>query len=432
MKKSKYTITLKREILNPCERIKEFIFDNINYRRNVWNDFVEKCNEYNHFYEFKPLSYLSEYQKKTDYKKRKNYCEYVDTSVANDFDNTIKQCKRNVKGHNNPHPHFKRFDRFHGSFTVNNRAYKYTNIHGFNHWNSKTEILDTDEIKFKASRNLHLYLKLKESLFHDIIIVNDEIQYIANDFIQNPKTKTAFIFTAGDIKEIGFVYDMKHFYIQFTIDITFVHSNEHKKYKRIAGIDLGLKQPIVLFDSEKFITFAMEPKTIKYIKYLEYRCRKLQKLMDIKYNENKRQNKSPYSKNYNKLRYKFRKCMRKIVNIKDNWRKRVCKFICTSYDRIVVDNFKYPKEASINPVINSKNRFYGMSFLMSYLKYASVKFNCEYIIAKPNSTRICSKCGYINSKLDNHIRIFKCEKCSFEIDRDCNSAINCFKQGIDN
>ena len=44
----------------------------------------------------------------------------------------------------------------------------------------------------------------------------------------------------------------------------------------------------------------------------------------------------------------------------------------------------------------------------------------------PSSKR-CVKCGHINSELKITDRIYRCEKCGFEIDRDLNAACNLFK-----
>lgn len=46
------------------------------------------------------------------------------------------------------------------------------------------------------------------------------------------------------------------------------------------------------------------------------------------------------------------------------------------------------------------------------------------------SSKTCSNCGAINTRLKLSDRIFKCEKCGFQIDRDYNAAINLMKYKV--
>ena len=43
------------------------------------------------------------------------------------------------------------------------------------------------------------------------------------------------------------------------------------------------------------------------------------------------------------------------------------------------------------------------------------------------SSKTCSNCGYKKEVLGMEVRVYKCEKCGFEIDRDLNAAINLSK-----
>ena len=45
------------------------------------------------------------------------------------------------------------------------------------------------------------------------------------------------------------------------------------------------------------------------------------------------------------------------------------------------------------------------------------------ICTEEYTSKTCSKCGEINEKLGGK-KIFKCEKCQLQIDRDFNGAIN--------
>ena len=242
-----------------------------------------------------------------------------------------------------------------------------------------------------------------------------------------------------DIKEIGFMHELGQFYIFIIVNISYVNKI-NKKYKRnkLAGIDLGIHNPISLYDGNKHINIDMGNKRLNKIRYLERRCRRLQHIMSRKMMINKeRQEKDPsysiYTKNYIKVQRKFRRTWKRIVDIRMDWRRNLSKIIATMYKNIVVDEFSQPtKEDHIglpNKVIrrfNHYNRNHAMYLFILALRHACDKYNCAYIEAPENTTRTCSVCNHKNPKLPLSERIFICEECNTEMDRDMNAAINCY------
>ncbi len=51
-------------------------------------------------------------------------------------------------------------------------------------------------------------------------------------------------------------------------------------------------------------------------------------------------------------------------------------------------------------------------------------------VSPKNTSKKCSRCGYVNQKLFLNDRIFKCPKCGLEIDRDYNAALNILNAGL--
>ncbi|MFZ8812642.1 MAG: zinc ribbon domain-containing protein, partial [Thermus aquaticus] len=45
-------------------------------------------------------------------------------------------------------------------------------------------------------------------------------------------------------------------------------------------------------------------------------------------------------------------------------------------------------------------------------------------------TRLCSRCGHLHGKMPLSQRVFRCEACGLEMDRDLNAAINLRKYGL--
>ena len=61
------------------------------------------------------------------------------------------------------------------------------------------------------------------------------------------------------------------------------------------------------------------------------------------------------------------------------------------------------------------------------LKHMCDKYYCLYIKSPSDSTRTCSRCGFVNKKLTLSERFLKCKKCGYVIDRDKNASINCYE-----
>jgi putative transposase len=183
----------------------------------------------------------------------------------------------------------------------------------------------------------------------------------------------------------------------------------------------------------------MDQKTSNKIHYLERKARRIQHHMDNKFRINKERVKngeliSPYTKNYNKLRFKFRKIWKKITNIRKHWHYNTCKWIVTRYKKIYVDRFETPDKKEhlglpnkVKRKFNYINRFHSMYNFNEVLVYMCDKYGCEYNQAKPKTTCTCSVCGHVNPHLDLSERYLVCEECNSKIDRDYNAAKNCYE-----
>lgn len=73
-------ITVKRRI-NITDELKNFIFKNINYRRKVYNDFVEESRKYDNIKDFNSVSYKTKYFNEVE-KPIENVC-FADLLMKN-------------------------------------------------------------------------------------------------------------------------------------------------------------------------------------------------------------------------------------------------------------------------------------------------------------------------------------------------------------
>lgn len=247
------------------------------------------------------------------------------------------------------------------------------------------------------------------------------------------KEKQDYYFAENDLKEISFLHDTGKFYIILYTNVIYQKQIQLDRSNKVCGIDLGIRNPVTLYDGNQFIVYKMSDDQLSKISRLEKRISRLQTILDNKYNVNGKNT----SNNYYKLLYKIRVSWKDIFNIRLNWRRQVCNEISKNYGVFVIDSFYQPGKKSHEDLkipkniinnLNRNNRNHGMSYFYNVLVHDIEKNGGIIIEAPPNTTNKCSECGHINkTKLPLGKNTFKCEKCGYTIDRDKNAAINCYK-----
>lgn len=410
MMKSKTKVIRIKRAINVTKELRDFIYKNSNYRRKVWNDFVEEYKKNPN--EFDPLKYKTKYF--NDIEKPNSiydeYCVGISEQVSKDMKLGLK-----IISLNDGNLHFKKFNKNLCSFKVHTKPSKYRTNGNFDIYFNRVHITN-DIITFRVNAHKFLNFELREDLFYNVMEYNDKYYYYDKRY--------HYYFSENDIKEISFIHELGKFYISLAISVTYIKSNKNKRISK-AGIDLGIHSPAVIFDTSNVpYSLHMSQSELNKIYYLKRRIKRLQHIMD----------KKKYgSKNYNRVLRKLCVSWYKIKNIRLNWRRKYTNIIAKRYKRIIVDGFRQPGETEHYGLpkrfvknINEYNRNHAMYYFYTLLQHQSDKFFCEFIKAPPDTTRTCSKCGFINEHLPLEQRIFKCTECGYEVDRDVNASKNCY------
>ena len=187
------------------------------------------------------------------------------------------------------------------------------------------------------------------------------------------------------------------------------------------GIDVGIKDTIILSTGEKY-NYPINSK--KYDKKLKH----LHKSLSRKYKSGQ-----PRSKNFEKDRINLAKIYEKINNIKENWIHQITK-------KLVAENqgsYFFLEDLNIqgmskNHKLAKEIQFQSWYKFKEILTYKSI-WNGKQVISinryEP-STKTCSKCGYVNNNLTLDDRSWTCPNCNSYHDRDINAAINIKNFGI--
>jgi len=218
----------------------------------------------------------------------------------------------------------------------------------------------------------------------------------------------------GRCKQVRIVKSIDKYYIILTCEDV---PKEHRTPTgKIIGIDLGIENFITMDDGIQF----HHPKPYKTAKekltYLQ-RCRAA---------------KQRGSNNDKKIKVQIAKQCEKIANIRKDYQHKITKQLIKEYDTIYIEklNIKGMLETKGFEVKNSNITDASWGNFVAILKYKAENANSLIVEVNPrNTSKTCSHCGKIKETLTLKDRIFKCEACGFEMDRDQNAAINIKRAG---
>ncbi|MDI3478603.1 MAG: putative transposase [Thermoanaerobacterium sp.] len=198
-------------------------------------------------------------------------------------------------------------------------------------------------------------------------------------------------------------------------------------YTEGIGIDLGIKDLAVVSTGQKFKNINKSTK----VKKLEKRLKRLQRKLSKKYELNKIQvegGKYRYrkTKNIKKLEFLVLKTRRRLKNIRHNYIHQITTSLVRTKPEYVVME-------SLNTCGMLKNRKLSKSIQeqLFYEFKRQMEYKCawngiKFILADRfyPSSKTCSNCGNIKDSLSLSERVFICDECGYEIDRDLNASIN--------
>ena len=175
------------------------------------------------------------------------------------------------------------------------------------------------------------------------------------------------------------------------------------------GVDLGIKDYAILSDGTKF----SNPK------HLEQAQRKLAHLQKVFARKQKD------SKNHERMRIKVSKCHRRISNKRNDFLHKLSTYLVRNYGTICLENLNVMGMEQNHHLARAIQSASWGEFVRQ-LEYKSEWYgkNVLFIGRFEPSSKLCHKCGYINSELTLKDREWTCPVCGEHLDRDINAAIN--------
>lgn len=188
------------------------------------------------------------------------------------------------------------------------------------------------------------------------------------------------------------------------------------------GIDLGLKE---LATCSNGLIIHNISKSKRY-KRLEKRLKRQQRQMSRSLERNKIGKKFIKTKNFKRYRKRYLRTRIKMNNLKsDYFNKSIVDIMKTKCSTIVLEDLAV-KNMQKNRKLSGSFQKSAISQFRSRLIQKAEMLGIKVSITNRffPSSKMCSHCGSIKKDLTLSNRIYHCDICGFEIDRDLNAAIN--------
>ncbi len=193
--------------------------------------------------------------------------------------------------------------------------------------------------------------------------------------------------------------------------LSFTYCSEPIKTAKICqavGVDLGLKTLATLSSGIIFENPKPYKRAFKKIKGLQ---RKLSR-------------KVKSSENWSKARHKLARAHQKVTNIRKNTLHQITSYLAKNHSQIVIEDLNVLGMMK-NHCLAGAIADVGFYEFGRQLEYKCAWYGSELIVASRwyPSSQLCSSCHHQQS-MPLSVRVFKCDRCGFEIDRDLNASIN--------
>ena len=261
------------------------------------------------------------------------------------------------------------------------------------------------------------YPKFKKKGVHDSFYVANDKLKVRGKKIRLPVLgevrMTETLRFEGKIQGAVVSRTSDRWFISIQVDVGDVQ--KQRDSNNTVGIDLGLTNAVACSDGTVF----QAPKPLKkQLKSLQRLSRSYSRKVKGSNNRLKA------SKRLSKLHWK-------ISNTRKDFLHKVSMKICRENQTVVIEDLgvrNMMKNRKLSRAISD----IGWSEFRRQLEYKGKLFGTQVIVADRYypSSKTCSICGFVKTNLTLSERVFRCESCGAEIDRDLNAAKNLYTLGL--
>ena len=222
-------------------------------------------------------------------------------------------------------------------------------------------------------------------------------------------------------KQPRIIFDGLNWFISVAVE--FVAPKSAENCSDALGIDLGIRNLAVCSDG----TVYPNINRTKTVRRLKRKQRRLQRSISRKYEMNKSKGES-YSKTRNiiKSERKLLRLHHRLANIRQNYRHQITSAIIGRKPNPIVLEDLNVRGMMSNRHLAKAVQEQGFYEFRRQIEYKAAWSGLRVVIADRYypSSKTCIACGHVKKNLRLTERIYHCEHCGNEIDRDLQAAIN--------
>lgn len=220
-------------------------------------------------------------------------------------------------------------------------------------------------------------------------------------------------------------YDGKYWYVAVGVEM---EKPELELTGESLGIDVGIKDLAVCSNGKVYKNINKS----KGMSKKEKKLRRLQRQVSRKYEMNKSGGKFIKTSNIVKLEKQIKLLHREISNKRNNYlHQTTSEIVKTKPSRVVMETL------NIRGMMSNRHLAKAIGKQGLYEFRRQLKYKCEFngiefveVDTWYPSSKTCSKCGYVKTRLSLSERTYICEECGCVIDRDYNASINLSRYGL--
>lgn len=213
-----------------------------------------------------------------------------------------------------------------------------------------------------------------------------------------------------------------------SVAVEFASEKSSEPYTDPVGIDLGIKDLAVCSDGNVYPNIN-RASTVRKVKKKQ---RRLQRSISRKYEMNNKKGER-YQKTCNiiKSEKKLLRLHHRLANIRQNYRHQITSEIIGRKPNLIVLEDLNVRGMMSNRHLAKAVQEQGFYEFRRQIEYKAAWAGLSVVIADRYypSSKTCTVCGHIKKNLRLSERIYRCENCGNEIDRDLQAAINLCRYG---
>jgi len=201
----------------------------------------------------------------------------------------------------------------------------------------------------------------------------------------------------------------------------------------VVGIDVGLESFAVLSDG----TRIEAPKPLaRALRLLKRRSKKLSRkqrrtVVEQDPETGEERKRTVFSRNYEKAALGLARLHRRVRNIRRDFLHKITTELAKAKPVLVVEDLNI-RGLARNGSLSRSIQDVGWGTFRRMLEYKCAWYGARLVVAPRDfpSTRRCSRCGWVGPRIPLSRRVFRCEVCGLEMDRDLNAALNLRDYGL--